>query len=205
MSLPWGLTPLYSVICVERMPYLAADGKNFDHEDCRMLNLGALPRYYRVREIKEYLVMNFIGSPVPHMVRKVVVPIQFYQYGVLTQGLRDVIYEKKGECARSNAFEHYRKAQEFFAAHGIGYSDSVDILAYVSYVDRFGKKVECYYKCDSVGGQRELTKDEYEQYALDAQVFMEHPIPVQFGKIDLEDVLNNWVLPECPVKKTLDR
>ena len=191
------------VICVERAPSLAADGKNFDHEDCRILNLGALPRYYRVRDIKEYLVMNFTGSPVPHWLRKVVVPIQFYRYGVSTQGLKDVIYEKKGECARLKAFEHYKRAQDFFASHGIGYSDSVDILAYVSYVDRFGREVECYYKCDSVGGQRELTKDEYEQYAVDAEAYIENPVPLEFEKIDLDSVLNNWVLPECPIKKSM--
>ena len=190
------------VICVERVPY-SSDGKNLDHEDCRILNLGALPRYYQVRDIKEYLVMNFTGSPVPHWLRRVVVPIQFYQYGVLTQGLRDVIYEEKGECARLKAFEHYKRTCDFFASHGIGYYDTVDILAHVSYVDRFGKEVECYYKCDSVGGQRELTKEEYEQYAVDAEAYIENPVPLEFEKIDLEDMLNNWVLPERPIRKTL--
>ena len=192
------------VFCVERVPYLAADGKNFNHEDCRISNIGAAPRYYLVRNIKEYLVMNFIGSHVPHWSRTVVLPIQFYSYGVLRQGLKGVIYEKKGEGARLKAFEHYNKTRDFFAARGIGYSDSVVILAHVCYVDRFGKEIDCYYKCNPVGGQRELTKEEYEQYALDAQAYLESTIPVEFDKIDLDAMLNNWVLPESPVTKTLD-
>ena len=140
------------VFLIERVPYLATDGKNFDHEDCRISNIGDAPRCYLVREIKEYLVMNFSGSKVPHWGRKVVVPIQFYRYGVGYQGLKGIIYEKKGECARLKAFEYYNKARDFFNAYEIGYYDSVDVLAHVSYIDRFGKEIDCYYKCNSVGG-----------------------------------------------------
>ena len=187
------------IFCIERVARLAVDGKNFNHEDCRISNIGDAPRCYLEREIKEYLVMNFSGSKVPHWVRKVVVPIQFYRYGVVAQGLKGVIYEKRGECARLDAFEHYNRARDFFATHGIGYYDSVDILAHVRYVDRFGKEIDCYYKCDS-GGQRELTEKEYEQYAIDAQEYAENPVPLKFDKLVLEDVLKNWVLPELPIK-----
>lgn len=191
------------IIYVERVARLAADGKNLNHEDFKMSNVGTAPRCYLVRDVKEYLIMNFTGSRVPQGLRKIVVPIQFYQYGVLFQELCGVIYEKKGENARAQAFEHYKKSYEFFDTHGIGYSDSIDVLVHVRYIDKFGKEVDSYFKSIPCGGQKELSKEEYEKYESDARMYMEHPIPVEFSKINLDDVLNNWVLPGFPIKSQI--
>lgn len=191
------------IISIERVARLAADGKNFNHEDCKISNVGSAPRCYLVRDVKEYLIMNFTGPRVPQWVRRIVVPIQFYQYGVLSQELCGVIYEKKGENARAQAFEHYKKSYEFFNAHGIGYSDSVDVIVHVKYIDKFGKEVDSYFKSVPCGGQKELSKEEYEKYESDASVYMKYPISVEFSKIKFDDVLNNWVLPEFPIKSQI--
>lgn len=188
------------IICVERHRRLDADGKTFNHEDCKVFNVGEAPRCYKVREIKEYLEMTFYGAPVPNELRKIVIPVHYYTHGVLSQNLTGIIAEKKGENSCEKLINHYKRAKEFFSAKGIGYYNQEVIVVHVQYEDKFENEVDVYFKAESVGGQHEISKDMYEQYAKDSNIYLEYPVAIDVDKIDLNVVLDNWVLAEVPKK-----
>ena len=181
------------VICIERHQRLDDDGINYNHEDCIVSNVGAAPRQFSCVDVKTYCAITFCGHNVPHAIKTIVVPVMYYGYGLRSQALTGTIYRCVGNNASKKIFEFNKKCRDFGKANEMAVNAEMIIVAHVGYKDSFGVENELYYQLKSITGHREISKDKYDGYEMEAKAVKPEGGQVDIDNIDLPSIFTKHV------------
>lgn len=192
-------------LLVERSGRLAEDGKNYNHEDLTIQNLGQAPKAFTCFDVKEYLIVHVSQYKEDSYLRTFTLPIRFYKYGVHKHGLLGELYKAVGDSARREVFDFDQKARLFFKEKGLGYYSETKVVVSVGFLDAFGETFNEYFDVEAVSGQRVISKDEFESYSNGASsLFKYSPQILDVGKVDIGKMWNYWFGPPAPTRITAD-
>lgn len=192
--------------CVERRGRLAADGKNFSHEDLFVSNLGNVPKSIRAITVKEYHIVNITKSDDIFNTKTLVLPIWFYQYGSYTQQLTGKVFSATGDDAREHVFNFDADLRAFLDTKGYSFYSRTMVVVHIRFIDAFGDVHDEYFNADAVGGHDIISKEVFDSYEERAkQLFEMMPQKIQLNKVDFEKLFGLWVLPDEPKKVLSNR
>lgn len=192
-------------LLVERSGRLAEDGKNYNHEDLTICNVGQAPKAFTCFDVKEFLIVHVSQYKDGPCLRTFTLPIRFYKYGVHKHGLFGELYKAVGDSARMEVFDFDQKARLFFNGKGLGYYSETKVVVCVGFHDAFGETFNEYFDVKAVSGQCVISKDEFESYSNEASVLFKYsPQILDIGKVDIGKMWNCWFGQPSPIRITAD-